>query len=155
MKKWLDILGHCLGRRDHSQAPQLFDHSGHRHRRRRRDYPDVHRPGYYRQILSNIQSIGANLITIRPGSSTCWWRQGCHRRRPNTDHGRCRGNSSSRCPTSSAVSPSYSSNLQLVVGGYNTNSQVTGVNPEYFAGQQPESRQRRFLLGQITSTAPR
>jgi putative ABC transport system permease protein len=31
----------------------------------------------------------------------------------------------------SAVAPSYSSNLQLVVGGQNTNSQVTGVTTEY------------------------
>jgi putative ABC transport system permease protein len=33
----------------------------------------------------------------------------------------------------SAVAPSYSSNLQLVVGGENTNSQVNGVTTEYMS----------------------
>ena len=32
----------------------------------------------------------------------------------------------------SALSPVYNSNLQLVVGGKNTNAQVTGVMPQYF-----------------------
>jgi putative ABC transport system permease protein len=36
-------------------------------------------------------------------------------------------------PNITAISPSNTSNLQLVVGGKNTNSQVNGVNPEYFA----------------------
>jgi len=36
-------------------------------------------------------------------------------------------------PYISAVAPSSSSNLQLVVGGENTNSQVSGVTPEYMS----------------------
>ena len=40
---------------------------------------------------------------------------------------------SQQVPDISAVAPSYSSNLQLVVGGKNTNSQVNGVTPEYLS----------------------
>jgi putative ABC transport system permease protein len=83
------------------------------------------------QILSNIQSMGANLITIRPGASF--------------GPGGVRGAGGStrtltmedaetiaeQVPYISAVAPSSSSNLQLVVGSENTNSQVTGVTPEY------------------------
>jgi len=78
------------------------------------------------QILSNIQSMGANLITIRAGASF--------------GPGGVRGAGGStqtltmedaeaiaeQVSNISAVAPSSSSNLQLVVGGENTNSQVTG-----------------------------
>jgi len=83
------------------------------------------------QILSNIQSMGANLITIRSGASF--------------GPGGVRGAGGStrtltmedaeaiaeQVPYISAVAPSSSSNLQLVVGGENTNAQVTGVTPDY------------------------
>jgi len=85
------------------------------------------------QILSNIQSMGADLITIRPGASF--------------GPGGVRGVGGStqtltledaeaiadQIPYISAVAPSSSSNLHLVVGGENTNSQVTGVTTEYFS----------------------
>jgi len=85
------------------------------------------------QILSNIESMGANLITIRPGASF--------------GPGGVRGVGGStqtltmedaaaiaeQVPYVSAVAPSSSSYLQLVVGGENTNSQVTGVTTEYFS----------------------
>jgi putative ABC transport system permease protein len=85
------------------------------------------------QILSNIQSMGANLITIRAGASF--------------GPGGIRGAGGStqtltmedaeaiagQVSNVSAVAPSSSSNLQLVVGSKNTNSQVTGVTTEYFS----------------------
>ena len=85
------------------------------------------------QILSNIQSMGANLVTIRPGAGF--------------GPGGVRGAGGSTQTLTmedaqaiaeqvsyvSAVAPYYSSNLQLVVGGENTNSQVTGVTTEYFS----------------------
>ncbi len=85
------------------------------------------------QILSNIQSMGANLITISPGASF--------------GPGGVRGTGGStqtltmedaeaiaaQATYVSAVAPSSSSNLQLVVGNENTNSQVTGVTTEYFS----------------------
>jgi len=85
------------------------------------------------QILSNIQSMGANLITIRAGASF--------------GPGGVRGAGGStqtltmedaeaiaeQVSNISAVAPSSSSNLQLVVGSENTNSQVTGVTTEYLS----------------------
>jgi putative ABC transport system permease protein len=77
--------------------------------------------------------MGANLITIRPGASF--------------GPGGVRGAGGStqtltmedaeaiaeQVPYISAAAPSSSSNLQLVVGGENTNSQVTGATPEYMS----------------------
>ena len=83
------------------------------------------------QILSRIESMGSNLVTIRPGASF--------------GPGGVRGAGGStqtltmedaeaiaeQVSNISAVAPSSSSNLQLVVGSENTNSQVTGVTSEY------------------------
>jgi putative ABC transport system permease protein len=85
------------------------------------------------QILSNIQSMGANLITIRGGASSG----------PGGVRGAVGGTQtltmedaeaiSQQVANVSAVAPSYSSNLQLVVGSNNTNSQVTGTTTDYFS----------------------
>jgi putative ABC transport system permease protein len=85
------------------------------------------------QILSNIQSMGANLITIRGGASFG----------PGGVRGAMGGANTltmedaeaiaEQVSNVSAVAPSSSSNLQLVVGSNNTNSQVTGVTTDYFS----------------------
>ncbi len=82
------------------------------------------------QILSNIQSLGANLVTIRPGASLGFGGV------------RSAGGASSltaedaeaiaQLPDITAVSPANTSSLQLNVNGQNTSAQVTGVNAEYF-----------------------
>jgi putative ABC transport system permease protein len=83
------------------------------------------------QILENIESMGSDLVTIRPGASFGF--------------GGVRGAGGSTQTLTiedaeaiaeqvsyiSAVVPSYSSNLQLVVGSENTNSSVTGTTPDY------------------------
>jgi putative ABC transport system permease protein len=83
------------------------------------------------QILESIESMGSDLITIRPGASFGF--------------GGVRGTGGSTQTLTiedaeaiaeevtyvSAVAPSYLSNLQLVVGSENTNSSVTGTTPEY------------------------
>jgi len=83
------------------------------------------------QILSNIQSMGANLITIRPGAS--FGPGGVRGAAGNTRTLTMEDAEAIAEQVSyiSAVAPSSSSNLQLVVGGENTNAQVTGVTPEY------------------------
>jgi len=81
-------------------------------------------------ILSNIQSMGSNLITIGPGASTFGGVRGAGGA-ANTLTMEDAEAITEQVSYISAVAPSYSSNLQLVVGGKNTNSQVTGVNPEY------------------------
>jgi len=88
--------------------------------------------GSTQQILANIQSMGANLISIRPGASMFGGVRGAVggvRTLTMEDADAI----SQQVPDITAVSPANTSNLQLVVGGKNTNSQVNGVNPEYFA----------------------
>jgi len=81
-------------------------------------------------ILSHIEGMGADLITISPEKLTFRGAKGT-------------GGSaatltmedavaiSEQVPYISAVAPSYSTSLQLIVGGENMNAQVTGVTPEY------------------------
>jgi putative ABC transport system permease protein len=85
------------------------------------------------QILENIQSMGANVITISGGASF--------------GPGGVRGAGGSAQTLTledaeaiseqvayiEAVAPSYSTSLQLVAGAQNTNAQVTGTTPEYMS----------------------
>jgi len=82
-------------------------------------------------ILERIGSMGSNLVTISPGATTGF--------------GGVRGATGSAQTLTledadaiaeqvlyiDAVAPSYSSNLQVVVGGQNMRASVTGVTPEY------------------------
>jgi putative ABC transport system permease protein len=85
------------------------------------------------QILSNIESMGANLITVSGGA-----------RFVSVGPGGARGAGGSQTLTMedaeaisqrvsyiSAVAPASSSNLQLVVDSENANSQVIGTTPDY------------------------
>ncbi|MBI2859454.1 MAG: ABC transporter permease [Chloroflexi bacterium] len=81
-------------------------------------------------ILSNIQSMGSNLVTIRGGASMFGGVRGAVGG-ANTLTMEDAEAIAKQVAHISAVAPSYSSNLQLVVGGENTNSQVNGVTPEY------------------------
>jgi len=86
--------------------------------------------GAEQDIISSIETLGSDLITINPGSFT---------------FGGVRGTSGSaqtltqqdasaiseQVSNVNLVAPSYSTNLQLVVGGENTNSRVTGITLEY------------------------
>jgi putative ABC transport system permease protein len=79
-------------------------------------------------ILSNIESIGSDLITISPGSFTFGGvRGGASRTLTMEDSEAIK----ERISNIAAIAPSYSSNLQVVVGGENTNSSITGTTPEY------------------------
>ncbi len=86
--------------------------------------------GAQEEILSRIETLGSNLITIRPGAFTF------------RGVGSAAGGAQTltiedaeaiaeQVPYISSVAPYYSSNLQVVVGGENMNSQVTGVTTEY------------------------
>ncbi|MFC1893210.1 ABC transporter permease [Chloroflexota bacterium] len=98
--------------------------------------------GVTASVLENIQSMGSDLVTIRPGAFT---------------FGGVRGGSSQTLTMGdaeaiaeqvdyiSAVAPSYSSNLQLVVGSENTNASVTGVTTEYREVQNLEVASGAFF----------
>ncbi|MFC2015138.1 ABC transporter permease [Chloroflexota bacterium] len=85
------------------------------------------------QVLTNIESIGADLITIRPGSFTFGGVRGGSTQTLTQEDADA---IASRVTGIASVASTYSSNLQLVVGGENMNSQVTGVTPEYQAVQK-------------------
>jgi putative ABC transport system permease protein len=82
------------------------------------------------QILSNIQSLGSNLVTIRPGAFTFGGVRGGMSQTLTVEDSDAIAREVSNI---SAIAPTYASSLQLVVGGKNTNSQVTGTNPDYFS----------------------
>jgi putative ABC transport system permease protein len=87
--------------------------------------------GAQADILSRIGSLGSNLITIQPGV-----RVGFGGFRGATGSAQTltledAAAVSEQVSNIDLVSPTYSSNLQLIVGEENTNSQVTGVLPEY------------------------
>jgi putative ABC transport system permease protein len=99
------------------------------------------------QILANIQSMGANVITISGGMSF--------------GPGGVRGAGGStqtltvedaeaiaeQVSNISAVAPSSSSNLQLVVGSENMNAQVTGTTPDYMSINNLEIASGAFFTG--------
>jgi putative ABC transport system permease protein len=86
--------------------------------------------GSTKQILSNIENMGANLITIRPGAFTFGGiRGGMSQTLTMEDSSAI----SEQVANIVAVAPYYSSNLQLVAGSKNTNAQVTGSTPDYLS----------------------
>jgi len=87
--------------------------------------------GVTADVLERIGSMGANLVTISPGASTGF---GGIRGATGSSQTLTMADAeaiSDQISYIEAVAPSYSSNLQLVVGGENTNARVTGVTTEY------------------------
>ena len=82
------------------------------------------------RIISNIESMGSDLITISPGART--W--GGVRSATGSVQILTQQDAeviAEQVAYVGLVAPTYSTSLQLVVGGENMNSQVTGVPPEY------------------------
>ena len=86
--------------------------------------------GSQQQILSNIESLGANLLTIRPGSTTFGGVRGAAGSGATLTVDDADA-ISQQVPYVSVVAPSYSATFQLIVGALNTRSQVVGVTPAY------------------------
>ncbi len=86
--------------------------------------------GAQADILSRIGSLGSDLITISPGSSYYMGVRstaGSVRTLTQEDAEAI----SEQVAYIDFVAPTYSTSLQLVVGGENMNTRVTGVPPEY------------------------
>jgi len=83
------------------------------------------------QIMSNIGSMGSDLVTIRPGASFGFGGVRSAGGSAQTLTMEDAEAIAEQVPYISAVAPYYSSNLQLVVGSENTNSSVTGTTLEY------------------------
>jgi len=81
-------------------------------------------------ILSRIESMGSDLITISPGAPTFGGVRGAAGGAQTLTQEDAAA-ISEKIAYINMVSPTYSTSLQLVVGGENMNSRVTGVPPEY------------------------
>jgi putative ABC transport system permease protein len=98
--------------------------------------------GSQEEILSNIQSMGTDLVTIRPGARTFG---GVRSAAQNTLTMEDAEAIAGQVSNVSLVGPSYSSNLQVVVGSNNINSSVTGVTPDYWEIQGLEIASGSFF----------
>jgi putative ABC transport system permease protein len=98
--------------------------------------------GTTQQILESIESMGSNLITIRPGSFTFGGVRGGMSQTLTTEDSEAIAAQVSHI---SAVAPSYTSSLQLVFSDKNLNSQVTGTTPEYMAVNNLEISKGKFF----------
>jgi putative ABC transport system permease protein len=99
------------------------------------------------QIISNIESMGSDLVTIRPGAFTFGGVRGAAGGAATLTMEDATA-ISEQVPYISAVSPYYSSNLQLVFGGQNTNASVTGTTPEYMPVNNLEIASGTFFSAQ-------
>jgi putative ABC transport system permease protein len=97
--------------------------------------------GVTASVLENIQSMGSDLVTIRPGAFTFGGIRGGSAQTLTMED----AEAIAELEYVSAVAPSYSSNLQLVVGSENMNSSVTGVTPEYWEVQNLELASGAFF----------
>ena len=86
--------------------------------------------GAEQQILSSIQNLGSNLITIRPGNFMSFGVRGGMTQTLTMEDADAIAQSVANIST---VAPTYSSSLQLVAGNENTSAAVTGTTPQYFS----------------------
>ncbi len=96
-------------------------------------------------ILSRIETIGANLVTISPGSS---FGSGGVRTAGGSAQTLTQEDAEAiqqQVPHIEALAPTYTRSLQIIVGGENTNSQVTGVPPSYQQIQNLEMAAGNFF----------
>jgi putative ABC transport system permease protein len=98
--------------------------------------------GAQADILSNIETLGSDLMVIRPGAFTFGGVRGGISQTLTMEDAQA---IAEKVPNVSAVAPTVSSNLQVVVGGNNTNASVIGVTPEYWDVQNLEIASGTFF----------
>jgi putative ABC transport system permease protein len=83
-------------------------------------------------IQSQIQSLGANLLTVSPGAQRVGGVQGAQGGRTSlTEEDAKAIESSTQITTIKNVSPEFQQRAQVTTGGNNTNTQIVGVTPVY------------------------
>ena len=83
-------------------------------------------------IETQIQSLGANLLTINPGAArTAGVREAPGSNTTLTLADAMSIKNSTTITTINNVSPEFSRRFQVIAGGNNSNTQITGVYPEY------------------------
>ncbi len=96
------------------------------------------------QIISNIESVGADLITIRSGAVTFGGIRGAAGGAATLTFEDA-SVISEQVPYVTAVAPSYSTSLQLVVGSQNMRAQITGITPAYQQAYNMEITEGTFI----------
>ncbi len=99
-----------------------------------------------KQIEANIQSLGANLLTVSPGSQTTGAVRGAlggGTTLKNEDANAIKNNPS--VTTIANVSPEVSSRSQVTAGRNNTNVQIIGATPAYALVHKTEIAQGAFI----------
>jgi len=100
--------------------------------------------GVQEQIISNISSMGSDIVTISPGATSergVWSAAGSATSLTLEDAEAI----AEEVPYVGVVAPYSSSSVQLGVGGNNTNSRVMGVTPAYQDAYNLEVAQGAFL----------
>ena len=97
------------------------------------------------EIISRIESVGSDLITIRPGASIGFGGIRGAAGSTNTLTQEDAVAISEQVAYIDLVAPTYSKALQLVVGGENMNASVTGVPPQYQEVQNLEIANGAFF----------
>ncbi len=83
-------------------------------------------------IKNQIQSLGSNLLTVRPGASSSGGVRGAAGGMTTLTYADAKAiKNSTKLATVKNVSAATSSNAQITAGRNNTNTQVQGVTPEY------------------------
>ncbi len=95
-------------------------------------------------IISRIETLGSDLIFIRPGVFTFGGVMSAAGSASNLTLEDA-AVISEQVPYIASVAPSYSQSLQLIVGGQNMRSQVTGVTPEYQQAYNLETSDGAFI----------
>jgi len=85
-----------------------------------------------RSIENQIKSLGSNLLTVMPGAQKSGGIRGAAGGRETLTYNDAEAiKNSSEVTTVKSVSAEYSGRTQVVAGRNNTNTQVSGVTPEY------------------------
>ena len=100
--------------------------------------------GAQAQILSNIQNLGSNLISISPGASSFGGVRGATGSSATLTLEDAQA-IAQQIPGIIAVAPTYSASFQIIVGAQNTRSQVIGVTPEFQTVSNLEIAQGSFI----------
>jgi putative ABC transport system permease protein len=97
-------------------------------------------------VTSQIESLGANLLTISPGSSRGGFIQGGAGSASTLTLEDAQAISTSTTVTDVAnVSPEYTRRAQVTAGGNNTNTSITGVLPIYSTIHKVNVAEGRFI----------
>ena len=85
-----------------------------------------------RSVENQIKSLGSNLLTVMPGAQSSGGIRGAAGGRETLTYNDAEAiKNSSEVTAVKSVSAEYSSRTQVVAGRNNTNTQVSGVTPEY------------------------